>query len=793
MLENNMTNITEPLLTQPKTTWRGAWIWASADEAARNVYAYFRRPFTTTGGQLSIDISADSFYWLYLDGEYIGHGPSRAALDYYTFDSYHLEVAPGAHCLAILVHHIGEINATVMTGRPGVLAEAILREGNSEQNLSTGTDWQCLVSDAWRRDLSCMMSHFGFWEELDLRRMPEGWMLPNFSGDNWTPPSVIGIPPCPPWTRLCPRDIALPSLTNLLPVHMIAAGQWSAGAEDDVPSKMVAARSRRPISIPSPYPLGEGGIPFGFSFTLPPVSEQPTQGDVDDGTYLTLDFGRTVSGYLEVEFSESVAGQCIELSYDDLLSSPGVINPERSYAHMTDRFLLPGGPCQVRTAHPRGFRYVMLDISGGGEVKIERLQAVEETYPFVLQPAFSSPDAELNTFYRKSAETVRICTTDAFTDCATRERVQWMEDLYVHARVAALAFGDTDMLRRALFQGAQNALPDGRINGFFPTERINCAFAGSSIMWLHLLVDYWRFAGDENITRLFPAARNLLALLDSLCDAQGLLASWPSGQFWDWAPIDNTGCLLLTNAAYTWALARLSEHALFREALGEELFKRASAMRTEAHARFWDESRHLYRDGQLENGVTPIYSQHANAMAVLASICPATGQAALLERITNPANLGPVPVGEHSLRSDNRPSPEQILPVGTLWFGHFLCQALFETGLDRLALAQMRTLWGAYADLPTFPETRIQKGNIFLCHGWAGGPAYLLPAYVLGVQPISHGWEEVLITPHPGDLSEASGTLATPLGPLTVSWRQQQGKCAVKVNAPEGMRVEVRQ
>jgi hypothetical protein len=72
---------------------------------------------------------------------------------------------------------------------------------------------------------------------------------------------------------------------------------------------------------------------------------------------------------------------------------------------------------------------------------------------------------------------VRVCTTDAFTDCASRERVQWMEDLYLHGRVAAYAFGDTRLLRRALFQGAQNALPDGRINGFMPSERTNCAVA----------------------------------------------------------------------------------------------------------------------------------------------------------------------------------------------------------------------------------------------------------------------------------------------------------------------------
>ena len=178
-------------------------------------------------------------------------------------------------------------------------------------------------------------------------------------------------------------------------------------------------------------------------------------------------------------------------------------------------------------------------------------------------------------------------------------------------------------------------------------------------------------------------------------------------------------------------------------------------------------------------------------MAVLGGVCPPAGRAALLRRITDPANLGPAPVGEHSLRKENRPDPDRIVPVGTLWFGHFLCQALFEEGMDRAALDQMRLLWGAYDALPTFPETRNQKGNTFLCHGWAGGPAFLLPAYVLGVRPTAPGWREVVVAPHPGGLAKAQGTIATPLGPLTVSWTCPRGNLKVSTKPPAGMTVHV--
>jgi len=765
----------ELALTPPKTRWHGKWLWAADAGAARNAYAHFRRTFQTTGGRLAIEISADSFYWLYLDGEFVCRGPARAHLDYYSFDTHCLNVAAGRHCLAILAHHIGEINATVMTGRPGLLAEVTLSETDREQDLSTGPDWRCLAATAWRRDLPCLMSHFGFWEECDLRLLPHGWTTPGFADDAWGVPLVVGTPPCPPWPRLCPRDIPLPRYAEIPVAAWTSAGTWRQTATADaILAKTVASRRRTPAA---------DGTATALRFQLP---------DTAAGHYLVADFGRTVSGFVHADIAESEPGQCLEFSYDDLLGPDATVYPERSYAHLTDRFVLPGGPCRIRTAHPRGFRYLMVDLSGAGALGLAEIVAVEETYPFELRGSFLSPEPALNRFHLKAAETVRICTTDAFTDCATRERVQWMEDLYVHSLVAAYTFGDTRLLRRALFQGAQNALPDGRINGFMPAERTNCAFAGSSIVWLHLLVHYWLLDGSTDLTRLLPAARRVLDCCARLRDADGLIASWPAGQFWDWAPIESAGCLLVTNAAYAWALERLGGHAVFRDALGTDLGARAAAIRTAAHARFWDDRRQLYRNAVPEGGLTPIYSQQANAMAMLAGLCQPAERPALLRRILDPANLGPVPVGEDSLDKGPRPSPERIVPVGTLWFGQFLCQALFEAQLNTEALQLMRELWGAYDTLPTFPETRIQHGNTFLCHGWAGGPGFLLPMYVLGLRPGDAGWSEVLVEPHVGDLPEASGAVPTPRGVIRASWKREDRAVALRIEAPAGMRVRLR-
>jgi len=512
------------------------------------------------------------------------------------------------------------------------------------------------------------------------------------------------------------------------------------------------------------------------------------------GGYVTVDFGRTVSGYVTFQMDDCTPGQVAEVSFDEMLAPDGAVNPARTYAHLTDRYVLPGGRCTVRGTHPRGFRYVTLDLQAtDAPAVIRAIGAIEETYPFELRGSFAASDGTLERDYRKAAETVRIATADAFMDCPTRERVQWMEDLYMHSLTALYAFGDVAMVRHALRQAAQCQLADGRINGFFPSERDNCAFASSSLMWLLLLAEYAFFTDAADDAReVLPAARRLLDLLHSLEDEDGLIARWPAGQFWDWAPIEANGCLLLTNAAYALALDSLQRHPDLRDGLPQDLPARAERLRRAAHRRFWLLSSQTYSDAVLADGaLSPVRSQHANSMAVLAGVCPAPQRVHLMRRIIARENLADVPVGERSLNDADRAAADKIVPVGTLWFGQWLCRALFECGLGAEAVDQMRALWGAYAGLPTFPEVRIQQGNTGFCHGWASGPAFLLPRYVLGLAPAAPGWREVRFGPRPGGLQHAEGSVITPMGRIRARWERREGRLWGSLESEKPVRLHV--
>jgi alpha-L-rhamnosidase len=84
-------------------------------------------------------------------------------------------------------------------------------------------------------------------------------------------------------------------------------------------------------------------------------------------------------------------------------------------------------------------------------------------------------------------------------------------------------------------------------------------------------------------------------------------------------------------------------------------------------------------------------------------------------------------------------------------------------------LSMMET-WGATQTMEAWSPT--VKSNTTFSHPWASAPAYLIPRYVLGVRVTAPGAAEVEVSPQPGSLARASGTLATVRGLVGVDVEQ---------------------
>jgi alpha-L-rhamnosidase len=765
----------------PKTDFKAAWIWVpeSAGYDHRNSYAYFRKAFSASG-DLTVHIAADNTYELYLDGTFIDRGTAPADTAYKTFDSYQVSVSPGRHVIAVLVHHIGQVCATAMRSRPGLLVEAV---ADNDTFVLSDSTWKTIPAAGYQQYLPAMMSHFGFYEVLDYEKVSPDWPSPGFDDSAWLDAEVIGPAGSPDWPRLIPRDIPPLKTRNVNADRVIARGSYTSGAlpeaerEVTVAVEMVA-RVRQKSAAPSP------ALPLDLSRGA-------------DSEFAVIDFGREVTGHLRLSFEGAKAGQRVDIGYDEILDKEGLPNPRRTYVHFADRAYLREGQRELAIYGGRGFRYIMVDVSAGkGGLTLTGARLDERTYPVPSQGTFRSSDAGLDRLYQVGLLTARLCMLDSYVDCPGRERVMWI-DMAVEAQCSIYGFGDSALWRHCLYLFAQNVSRlksvEGAIKGFAPCD-YDPLLVSYTMYYLLSVCDYYLYSGDlETCEALFPTLMKQFEILRRYTTPEGLINDkWPGwGTFLDWSAMDYGGISSCNSAIYIRAhreVAKLAR-ALGRNDAAAELEQRAAVLTTAYRRAFWAPEEGLFVDATYDGKASAVRSQLANVFAIWAGLTTDKETRGLLRKIMDKRTLLPLTPGDFRLRPGFKPQTGGLVPIGTPGLGFLLAQVLFENGSAREALDYFRESWTPISRNGTFAEHFGSDYNTSYCHGWGAGPVMQLPAYVLGIRPVAPGWKEIEITPHTAGLEWAEGTVPTPMGDISVKWRLVGGKPKLEYEVPEGIKV----
>ena len=130
----------------------GKWIWAGEEHP--NAYCYLRREFGTGDAVVAatLRITADTCYYVYVNGQYVGQGPGPFVKWHRPVDSYaigHLLRAQG-NVICVLAHWWGIISHSRPLGRAGVLAEIAWEDASgNEGRVATDETWKALPSEAW--------------------------------------------------------------------------------------------------------------------------------------------------------------------------------------------------------------------------------------------------------------------------------------------------------------------------------------------------------------------------------------------------------------------------------------------------------------------------------------------------------------------------------------------------------------------------------------------------------------------------------------------------------------------
>lgn len=162
---------------------------------------------------------------------------------------------------------------------------------------------------------------------------------------------------------------------------------------------------------------------------------------------LFVDFGFEAVGYIKILAKGSRGDTVIIRSGEELNPDGSVRFDMRCNCMYEDKWILSGNVDEYSQFDYKAFRYAEILFSDSVEIK-DILFTVRH-YPFEDKSSYPYCD-ELSDIIALCKNTIRYGTQEAFLDCPTREKGQYLGDLSVSARAQVAVTGDTAMMKKAI-------------------------------------------------------------------------------------------------------------------------------------------------------------------------------------------------------------------------------------------------------------------------------------------------------------------------------------------------------
>jgi hypothetical protein len=513
------------------------------------------------------------------------------------------------------------------------------------------------------------------------------------------------------------------------------------------------------------------------------------------------DFGQNHAGVICIT-AQAKAGAVITVIHGEILDSDGhVFRKNLRGAKQTLTLTCCDG---INEFHPRftfmGFRYAEITITG--EAEITKLESLVLTSDCKRIGEFSCSDEKLNRLYQNTVWGQNSNFIDIPTDCPQRdERMGWTGDIAVFAETAAYHRDIHDFMRKwlydlRLYQRSNGSLPVTvpENKTYNPTPfKVPIAIWGDAATMVPWAV--YRAYGDKEL--LAKQYDSMKAYADAELRAAAKTGSgdrkylwdrnpfqygdWcaPGGSFHDWK---SKGKYLATHfMANSVNIVRQAAHALGKTD-DEQYYAESLTAIKNAYAKLC-----IAEDGKLVGDFLSNY-----VCALYFGLVPEKKKAAVAKRM---AEL--VREGDHTVRTGFAGTP-------------YLCFALTDHGYVEDAYKVLQNekcpgwLYTVNAGATTTWERwdaldengRFYKGGgadmVSFNHYAYGSIGAFFYRRILGIEAVEAGFSSVRIAPViGGTLTHAEGSLQTPHGKVSVSWRRDFDKLHLEIAVPEGVSARI--
>jgi Bacterial alpha-L-rhamnosidase 6 hairpin glycosidase domain len=662
------------------------WIGPSHPFDLRDVYVNFRADIIVDVApkQAVLRLSADSRYRLWVNGAFVGRGPERSWPSSMAVDERVItNLRPGVNRIAVQVYSPGHSHfAYVHRGACGIIGWL---EVDGAVVLKTGLGWKAKRDRSWSDRVERVSIYGTGVEDRDLW-LAEDWVETDASG--WDSARVVQGAEGPIWQSLRPRATALP-----VEEARVLEEPWQ-------------VRVGRPVAA-SLDPHSD--VRQLFTGSVPGVT--PALLPAGTAAIWVFDLGESRACLAGVDLL-AAGGERLLISYAEKLRDGDLLLPDpEAYCRMrpTDRFILRPGRQFVEGFTPRGARYLVFALEGGGvspapifHVRLPVMPVAEE--PRLKQEGILQDVAEL------CRRTTLACLQDGFVDGVWRESSLWLGDAVIQDWAMRAISDDARPLLFVIDMAAEGADAEGLLPSVLPGEVPAYAVTDYNFSWVELLAGCATHPGivepEALWQRHWATLTQMLERMATFRGPDGLLRN-PSGRrlFLDWSGMSRAEPNLTLNLRYLHALrlaASMAEKVGRTADWAEAATALAAALQGHKAADGWRES---------PDGVTA--SQLAMAFLILTDLVEESEAEALGDRIV-----------ARSLNLDNEPIAGQPA-LASPFMHHYLFQALQKLGRRADIHAIIAARWGHWVQegRPTTPENwSIDFPDGSACHGFSAHP-----------------------------------------------------------------------
>ena len=736
-------------------SWKASWITVPNEPANGYGVYLFRKTIdlTTKPTTYLIHVSADNRYKLFVNEKLVSLGPARGDINHWRFETVDIAsyLTTGKNIFAAQIWNEAEFRPEAqITWQTGFIIQGATEK---EHTVNSDNTWKGMRDDSYT-PLKVKLSAYyvaGPGELIDMNKHPKSWQSLDFKDDNWQNAKTI---------------------SNGLP-QQILGGYGTVSGWLLTPSTIPQSelKDQRFVKVLK----AEGiEIPKGFPTTKTPITipSNTTTTIVLDQTFLT-------NAYPTITFSGGKNGT-ISLTYEEALYTKYPAKGNRNetegkiFLGRKDSLLSDGTIGQQFTSLAyRTYRFVQLMIKTKDEPLIlDDIYGTFTGYPFQLKAKLTSNSAEMDKMLDIGWRTARLCAVETYMDCPYYEQLQYIGDGRIQALVSLYNSGDDRLVKNALTLMDNSRQPEGVTLSRHPsyTPQYIPTF---SLWYIGMLHDYSRYGKDiDFIKNKLSGQRQILDYFRHYQQADGSLKDVPQWMFTDWvtakewhsgvAPLSKNGTSSLLDLQLLWAyqIAVDLESQIGMKEYASIYTRYAEQLKRTIQSKYWDNTKKMYAD-RIEKD---LFSQHANALAILTGVVSKVEMPQLAKQILNNKDLAPA----------------------SIYFKYYVHQALIKAGLGNDYLTWLDT-WreNITMGLTTWGETPDLNKTRSDCHAWGSSPNIEFFRTILGIDSDGLGFSKVKIEPHLGDMKNINGSIPHPNGTLSVSYAFDNNKWRIEIDLPQ--------